>query len=411
MVRQMDLTEQFRPVLTWLSRHFDSERFFIVLSLILFLVAWNRGIALLYGMVSLLVAILAVSYLLPHLNIRKLRVKLPAQLCGTAGEMLEIELALSSKTRCEHISVSLDHLFPSDERNQAAFIPYLHGDASANLKWMCNQRGDYEIRQLVVSSDFPFGLHTATRRINCSPVRLLVYPKTFCIHALPVFSSRSHAVHGQRIFNLPHSDEEYAGVREYRQGDNLKHIHWGASARQQELIVREFESYDRPAMLIILNCNEHDEIGQAPHSSFEYSIQIAASLMLFASRQGIAVELFAEGRQGFHLNLSPGGTLMDRQLGQFAQMKADGSGNYGQIVSSACHRVHHIDTVVTFISQPFSDLRCLGNKNHIDIRFDQQSFIDRRLSSKQIKPTISGTRVSYTVQWGDPLERVFNEGH
>jgi uncharacterized protein (DUF58 family) len=411
MARQMDLTEQFRPVLAWLSRHFNAQRFFIFFSLILFLVAWNRGIALLYGMVSLLVAILAVSYLLPHRNIRKLKVQLPTQLRGTTGEMLGIELALSSKTRCEHISVSLEGLFPADERNQAAFTPYLHGQASANLKWMCNQRGDYEIGQLVVSSDFPFGLHTAKRRINCTPGRLLVYPKTFCIHELPMFSSRSHAIHSQKIFNLPHSDEEYAGVREYRQGDNLKHIHWGASARHQALIVREFESYDRPAMLIILNCNEHDEIGQAPHSSLEYSIQIAASLMLFASRRGIAVELFAEGRQGFHLSMSPGETLMECQLGQFAQMKADGSCDYSQLVASASHRFHHIDTVVTFFPQQISDLRCLGNKNHIDIRFDQPSFIDRRFSNKRIKPAISGTRVSYTVHWGDPLERVFNEGH
>jgi hypothetical protein len=73
MAQQVELSETLRPVLLWLSRHFNPQRFFIVLSLVLFMVAWNRGIALLYGMVSLLVAILTASYLLPRLNIRKLR--------------------------------------------------------------------------------------------------------------------------------------------------------------------------------------------------------------------------------------------------------------------------------------------------------------------------------------------------
>ena len=73
MAQQMDLTEQFKPVLLWLSAHFNPQRFFIFLSVVLYLVAWNRGIALLYGIVSLLLAILAVSYLLPALNIRNVK--------------------------------------------------------------------------------------------------------------------------------------------------------------------------------------------------------------------------------------------------------------------------------------------------------------------------------------------------
>jgi hypothetical protein len=243
----------------------------------------------------------------------------------------------------------------------------------------------------------------------CSPCRLLVYPRTFRLDALPMFSSRAHSIHGQRIINRPHSDEEYAGVREYRHGDNLKHIHWGASARHQELIVREFESYDQPAMLLILNCNQHDEHGSAPDSCFEYSVEIAASLMLFASRQGIAVELFAEGSQGFHLTLAPGEILTEYHLGQFAQMKADGNRDYGQQVASVCRRIHHIDTVVTFCPLQAADALCLDDRNHIDFRFDTDSFIHQRLSTRSPAASVSGKRVSYAVQWGNSLDSLFND--
>ena len=403
------MTEELRPVLLWFSRHFNPQRFFILLGLVLFLVAWNRGIALLYGMVSLLMAILVVSYLFPRFNVRKLRVALPTRLQCHAGEMLDIDLQLFSRTPCQHIRVSAENLFPADAHHRPAFTPYVNGEASASLALMCSRRGDYILDRLLASSDFPFGIHTARLNIDCSPCRLLVYPKTFAIHELPGFNSHAHSFLGQRIINQPHSDEEYAGVREYRHGDNLKHIHWGASARHQELIVREFESYDQPAMLIILNCNQQDEYGEAPDSCFEYSIEIAASLMLFASRHGIAVELFAESKQGFHLSLAPGENVTEYHLGQFAQMKADGERDYWQHAAAICRRYHHIDTIITFSTQQPGHASLPGDKSHIDIRFDRDSFETRSLNTSPAKSLMSGNRVTYTVRWGDPLERLFNE--
>ena len=408
MAQQMDLTEELRPVLRWFSRRFNPHRFFVLLSLVLFLVAWNRGIALLYGMVSLLVALLAVSYLLPGLNIRKLQVKLPARLQCHAGQMLPVQLQLFNPSPCQHISINTDHRFPADEASEAAFIPCVDGEAKVDLRLVCKQRGDYNIDQLMASSDFPFGIHTAQRTIDCSRSRVLVYPRTFHIAHLPGFNSRSSAFHGQRIINLPHSDEEYAGVREYRHGDSLKHIHWGASAKHQELIVREFESYDQPAMLIILNCNADDDHGNAPDSCFEYSVEIAASLMLFASRQGIAVELIAEGESGFHLSLAPGENVSEYHLGQFAQMKADGDRDYVQQVIAVCSRFHHIDSVVTFLPQHAVDTHWLASKNHIDIRVDEASFSNRSMAPSAAKALKSGTRVTYTVPWGHPLENLFD---
>lgn len=408
---QLDLTEEFKPVLSWLAHRFNPQRFFIFLSIVLFLVAWNRGIALMYGMVSLLLAILAVSYVLPYLNTRRLKVVLPESLQCGSGEKLLINLRLFSESPRQHISVSIQDLFPHLEDDEPSFTSYINNEAKATLKVVCTQRGEYEINQLTVSSNYPFGIHTTSRSISCSPCRLLVYPKIFTIHDLPIFSSRTHSIHGHQVINRPHSDEEYAGVREYRHGDNLKHVHWGASARHQEMIVREFESYDQPALLIILNCNTHDELGLAPFTSFETSIEIAASLMLFASKHGIAVELFAEGEQGFHLSLSPGETMLDYHLGQFAQMKADGSQSYWQQVTSICSRLQHIDTIVTFAPDSASQTLSMNSKNHIDIRFDQDSFQQRTLNPQPPRPVRMGKRFTYKVHWGNKLDRLFSEGY
>ena len=77
MSQTSDLSKELAPLLNWLSNHFNLQRFFLLLSLVLFLIAWNRGIALLYGMMSLILAILAVSYLMPHLQLRNIKASLP----------------------------------------------------------------------------------------------------------------------------------------------------------------------------------------------------------------------------------------------------------------------------------------------------------------------------------------------
>lgn len=410
MAQQKDLSEEFKPILIWLSNHFNPQRFFIFLSTILFLIAWNRGIALLYGMVSLVLAILAASYLLPRFQIRKVSLSIPTLLQCPSGEKLKIDIQLNSPTPCQHLSISIKQLFHQQE-DEPAFIPYMNGHASACQILLCSQRGNYEIDQLIVSSNFPFGIYNISRNVSCSPSRLLVYPRTFAIRSLPLLDSQCTSIHGHQIINRPHTDEEYAGVREYRHGDNLKHIHWGASARHQELIVREFESYDLPAILIIINSTTKDELGQAPNSSFEYSIEIAASLMLFSSKHGIAVELFAEGQQGFHLSLSPGEQVLDYQLSQFARMKADGSQDYWQQVTSFCSRFPNIDSIVTFSTDKEQEKSNLHGKNHLDIRFEPESFHRPGLNIKPAKPLQKGKQIIYKIQCGNRLDGLFDEGY
>ncbi|MCU7891637.1 MAG: DUF58 domain-containing protein [Candidatus Thiodiazotropha sp. (ex Ustalcina ferruginea)] len=88
--------------------------------------------------------------------------------------------------------------------------------------------------------------------------------------------------------------DEFATVREYTHGDGLRNIHWRASARRQQLVVKEYERSDRPVLLVVLDCRPGFNQGEGARSTFEYAISIAASMIHFASRDGIQSILVVE---------------------------------------------------------------------------------------------------------------------
>jgi hypothetical protein len=89
-------------------------------------------------------------------------------------------------------------------------------------------------------------------------------------------------------------------------------------------------------------------------------------------------------------------------------MKADGNRDYLQQVIAVCNRFSHIDSVVTFLPQHAVGTYWLDTKNHIDFRFDEASFANRKMAPSAAKASRSGKRVTYTVPWGHPLEHLFD---
>lgn len=96
------------------------------------------------------------------------------------------------------------------------------------------RRGWLQVPRLRVLSRYPFGWFRAWSWL--APQRkILVYPRAEAIGPPPPAARGEHAL--QR---LEHGDE-WAGLRDYRQGDPLKHVAWKASARNDTLRVKTFD--------------------------------------------------------------------------------------------------------------------------------------------------------------------------
>lgn len=113
------------------------------------------------------------------------------------------------------------------------------GEGRAELRLGAPRRGERALGPLVVESGDPLGLFRA-RGLVPSPVRVLVYPT-------PEPSPPPHA--GTAPQKAPggrarvRGDEEFAGLREYRPGDEPRRVSWRHAARGDgNLLVREFDA-------------------------------------------------------------------------------------------------------------------------------------------------------------------------
>lgn len=158
-----------------------------------------------------------------------------------------------------------------------------------------NYRGRFHTGPLRVRLADPFGLATVERAFTGTS-ELLVTPQVHVLDALP-----SPAAGGQTGDNRPHrigvTGHDDVLVREYRQGDDVRRIHWRSTARRGEMMVRREEQAWDPSMTLLLDNRTGAHTGDARHGSFEWAVSMAASIGDHFLRDGFTIELYhGQGR-------------------------------------------------------------------------------------------------------------------
>ena len=110
-----------------------------------------------------------------------------------------------------------------------AFVPVVRAGrvvtVAAPMIWPA--RGRYQFSRIRVSSRFPFGLMVKTL-VVAAPCEFTVYPALRGLRSRPweadLAAARATSADGQP--GAKPGDEEFFGLREFRQGDNPRRIHW-----------------------------------------------------------------------------------------------------------------------------------------------------------------------------------------
>jgi uncharacterized protein (DUF58 family) len=79
--------------------------------------------------------------------------------------------------------------------------------------------------------------------------------------------------------------EDDAVPRPYRDGDELRRVHWRSTARQGELMVRREEQHWRDRAVVFLDSRATAHAGRGPGSSFEAAVSAAASAGVCLARE------------------------------------------------------------------------------------------------------------------------------
>jgi len=162
-------------------------------------------------------------------------------------------------------------------------------------------RGIYDIGPLDVTYSDPFGLAIGRLTVG-GKQKLYVTPV-----AVPFGESGSISVSGEGsarlIQRMVTGNDDDLMTREYRIGDALRRVHWRASARHGELMVRQEEQRTYPGARVILDTRMDGYGGpismiEFPDNGFtwfEWAVTMTASLGVHLHRSGFQVDVLETG--------------------------------------------------------------------------------------------------------------------
>lgn len=173
----------------------------------------------------LLGATLASSMLLTWRELHGLTLRSLHAEHGFCGARLPLHLAFADDRRTRHgLRIAVDDLEQS--------CPLKAGVNRTSITIPTDQRGWMALPSMRLSNTLPFGLFRAWSWVTpAQPV--LVYPRILRDTKPP----RNTDDPGVRLTG----GDEFASLREYHAGDPIRHVAWKASARHDELLVREFD--------------------------------------------------------------------------------------------------------------------------------------------------------------------------
>lgn len=154
-------------------------------------------------------------------------------------------------------------------------------------------RGKFEIGPLQLRVADSFGLVEVTKSIS-GRTTFFVTPRVVPLSRTVI--SRSWAGEGDGRARLTSTaGEDDVVPREYRDGDELRRVHWRSTARYGELMVRREEQRFRNRATVFLDSRASAHMGTGAASSFELAISAAASVGAHIAQQGLTGHFVTDG--------------------------------------------------------------------------------------------------------------------
>ena len=141
----------------------------------------------------------------------------------------------------------------SDDTRIVSSFFTLGGYKAVTRTWNvnCTKRGEFEIKKAhMVSSDL-FGQAKISKGVEVS-YTVLVLPNTVDLEEMFILP---RYLQGDTITKRQIAEDPFyiSGVREYTDRDPMNSIHWAATAKEQKLMVRNYEYTSQQSLTILLN--------------------------------------------------------------------------------------------------------------------------------------------------------------
>jgi uncharacterized protein (DUF58 family) len=240
---------------------------YIALTLFVGFAAINTGNNLLYLTFGMMLSFVIVSGIISMFNLARIDVdfKVPRDIYALSPANLIFTLT-NKKPLIPSYSLTIDL------NGRKTFVPYLKRDTKlkTNLRYIFNKRGWNSIPDATISTSFPFGFFKKWIRIDLGKKEVLVYPK---IEKVDISADYLKEKKGSNEIDRKGFGTDLRSIKDFKQGDNPKFIHWKVSAKKNKLMVREM--HDEESESVTLQFNPTKNKGELERQI----VQIASTLM------------------------------------------------------------------------------------------------------------------------------------
>jgi uncharacterized protein (DUF58 family) len=242
--------------------------------------------------VAVVIALLAVQLHRPELSIT--RWAHPAVL--TVGDIGRVDLLIENQGSLRSPRVDLSEPVGTTNSAQMSIAPLRAGEqVTAGYRVPAGRRGILQVGPALLERRDLLGL-AARAQLAAGATDITVAPRTF---ELPM-PSLGHGVLGRHLLALSQriGPGEFHSLRDYVTGDEPRSIHWKASARSEELKVRQHEAQGVRRCIVVLD-RDGDAypapVGDEEADVFERAITVAGSLVISAERAGLTTRFVTGG--------------------------------------------------------------------------------------------------------------------
>ncbi len=261
------------------------------------------------------------------------------------GLNLEERFELINHSRIPHLWVAIKNDSPLPDSKGSKVIGLIKGNETRSylVRTRLIQRGLFPLGDTILSSGDIFGLFQVQRRL---PARdsILVFPMTVDIRDFPSPAGTLPGGEAMRR-RTQQITANAAGVRDYLPGDPFNRIHWLSSARQNRLIVKEFELDPLAEVWMIFDADKQLHRGEAriqvqlnprelwkrrvnipmPSSSFEVQVVACASLIKYFLEKKRSVGFIARDRNLHLFSAEKGSRQFIKIMESLAIIEPEGS--------------------------------------------------------------------------------------
>jgi uncharacterized protein (DUF58 family) len=264
-----------------------------------------------------------------------------------AGENLPVECEIEARGGAAHDWWIFPHRLPAGLEvlpPHGAPLPDLQRGAktTALLQLRAPRRGHFALQGWRVETDFPFGLLVAARTFKQTST-LLVHPRFTPLERLGLPVGRRYHPGGVALVASHGESLEYIGNRDWREGDEPRHIDWRATARLQTPIVREYREEYFLRAAVVLDTFVAEAKGE---ETFERAVSLCASVAEYMAREDYLVDLFAAGPNLYHLTAGRGLAYLEQILDILACVEASHDEPFEMLEPEIEQHLAQINTVI-----------------------------------------------------------------